>query len=320
MSPLLNNAAQSLRIGVEDYESTDPGRTLSSVRNITAGILLLFKEKLRELSPSQSDEVLLKQKINPKIKKGELIFLGSGRKTVDVQEVRERFESLGIQVDWKRVNDIVTLRNNIEHYYTEEPTTRLRELIADTFLLVRDFTTVHLNVAPVELLGEKTWKVLLETGEVYAKELEDCRAERERIQWPLEILSRVAEHVRCMECDSELMKPIDTTPRDSHSIPFRCAHCGKSYLFEELAESAVEECLGAEAHISIKDGGESPYEECPDCGRETYILSDGLCVACGYTLEFAECPVCGESLSIHEQEFGGLCSYHHYVAERERDR
>ena len=320
MSPLLKNAAQSLLIGVEDYISTDPGRILSSVRNITAGILLLFKEKLRQLSPAESDEVLLKKRISPKITKGKVTFLGSGRRTVDAQEIQERFESLGIQVDWKRVRDIVTIRNNIEHYYTDEPTTRLRELIGDTFLLVRDFTTIHLNVTPVELLGEKTWKILLETGEVYAKELEHCQAERARIRWPVDILRRVAECIRCPECDSELMKPVDDTPTEPRLTRFHCSHCGRSNPYEELAEAAVEELLGAEAHISIKDGGESPYEECPDCGRETYIIDGGQCVACEYTLEFSECPVCGTSLSIHDQEFDGLCSYHHYVAERERDR
>lgn len=319
MSSLLNNAAQSLRVGVEDYLSNDPGRTLSAVRNITAGILLLFKEKLRQLSPPESDEVLLKQKVNPSLKKDGLVFLGSGKKTVDVQEIRQRFDSLGIQVDWKRVSDIVAIRNNIEHYYTEEPTTRLRELIADTFLLVRDFSTLHLNITPVDLLGDKTWKVLLETAEVYAKELEECQVERAKIRWPGEILASVAEHVRCPQCDSELLKPLETTRQDWYSLPFRCSHCGKSFPFEELAEGAVEECLAAEAHISIKDGGESPYEQCPDCGRETYLVADAVCAACGYEVEFSECPVCGASLSVQEQEFGGLCSYHHYVAERERD-
>jgi hypothetical protein len=208
MSPLLNNAAQSLRVGVEDYLSHDPGRTLSAVRNITAGILLLLKEKLRQRSPPESDEVLLKQKVNPRLKKDRLVFVGSGKKTVDVQDIKERFESLGIQVDWKRVSHIVAIRNNIEHYFTQEPTTRLRELIADTFLLVRDFSTLHLKITPVDLLGDKTWQVLLETAEVYAKELEECQVERAKVRWPGEVLASVAEHLRCPECDSELLKPL----------------------------------------------------------------------------------------------------------------
>jgi hypothetical protein len=187
MNTLLTNAASSIKVGVEDYLSPDPGRALSGVRNVTAGVLLLFKEKVRQLSPQGSDEVLLKQKIEPRLSpEAQLHFGGSGRKTVDVQEIQERFQSLGIEVDWKRVNDIVKLRNDIEHYYTGEPASRLRELIANSFLLMRDFVSVHLKITPVELLGEKTWNVLLQTAEVYSKELDECRAAQAKIPWPTE--------------------------------------------------------------------------------------------------------------------------------------
>lgn len=321
MDTLLTNAVQSLRLGVEDYQSSDPARALSSVRNITAGILLLFKEKLRQLSPSDSDEVLLKQKIDPKVRnKRELNFVGSGRKTVDVQQIQERFKSLGIAVDWKRLNDIVEIRNNIEHYYTGEPGSRLRELVANTFLLVRDFTTSQLQMAPVELLGEETWKVILEVGEVYAMELDECRAARAMIGWPAPIYADFADHIQCLSCDSELMKVVDPTVADFPSLQFRCSQCGVSARFDELVERAVEERLGAEAHISIKDGGESPYEECPECTKETYIVDDDTCIACGYEMGHATCAICGESLSVQDHEFDGVCSYDHYLLEKERDR
>lgn len=321
MNTLLTNAAQSIQMGVEDYLSPDPGRALSGVRNVTAGVLLLFKEKLRQLSPAPSDEVLLKQNIEPTITiEGDLLFRGSGRKTVDVHQIQERFESLGIVVDWKRVNDIVKLRNDIEHYYTGEPAARLRELIANTFLLVRDFLSLHLNVPPVELLGEKTWNVLLQTAEVYTKELQECQAERGRIGWPTDGLRALSDHIRCLTCDSELMKPVNATEGRLPSVEFRCSSCNETRLFEDLAEKAVDSCYGAEAHISIKDGGESPYEECPECDRDSYLVNENICAACGYEGEFGECAICGAGISPTEQESGGLCDYHNWVADKERDR
>ena len=42
-----------------------------------------FKEKLRQLSPPESDEVLIKQKLTPALVNGELAFRGHGPKTVD---------------------------------------------------------------------------------------------------------------------------------------------------------------------------------------------------------------------------------------------
>ena len=77
MDTLIDNAVQSIQIGVEDFTSDDPRRVLSAVRNVSAGVLLLFKEKLRELSEEGTDEVLLKQKIKPVPVDGKIIFVGS---------------------------------------------------------------------------------------------------------------------------------------------------------------------------------------------------------------------------------------------------
>lgn len=146
MDTILANAVASVQIGVEDYLSDDPRRALSAVRNISAGILLLFKERLRELSPPSSDEVLIKQQIHAKLdSSGALIFLGTGKKTVDVHQIQERFSSLGITADWKRLDGVVRVRNDIEHYCTTEPTLRMRELLADSFLVMRNFITSELK-------------------------------------------------------------------------------------------------------------------------------------------------------------------------------
>jgi len=111
MDTILNNAISPIQIGVEDYKSGDQRRLLSAVRNITSGILLLFKEKLRRLSPSGSDEVLIKKRVLPvRTSDGNVNFSGDGDKTVDVQEIKERFRSLGIHVDWKKIDDAIRLR------------------------------------------------------------------------------------------------------------------------------------------------------------------------------------------------------------------
>jgi hypothetical protein len=65
---ILKNAVTSIQIGIEDYHSADERRSLSAVRNLTAGLLLLFKEKLRRLSPAGSDEVLIKKQLRLIIK------------------------------------------------------------------------------------------------------------------------------------------------------------------------------------------------------------------------------------------------------------
>ncbi len=113
---LLDNAIKSIQVGVEDYQNGAEDRLLASVRNIHAGILLLYKEALLRLSPTNSNEVLIKAKIVPTLDGvGNLIFVGSGGKTVDVQQIEERFEQLKITTDWVRFKRITKIRNDIEH-------------------------------------------------------------------------------------------------------------------------------------------------------------------------------------------------------------
>lgn len=147
---LLTNAIESIQVGVEDYllMDKDDKRYLSSVRNICAGILLLYKEKLSRLSPKYQKELLIKKNIElSKNEQGDIIFIGKGDKTVDVYEIKERFKSLKIIEDkeyWKKFDELNQLRNNIEHYYTDKSPDAVREVVAKSFLLIRDFIIKYL--------------------------------------------------------------------------------------------------------------------------------------------------------------------------------
>jgi hypothetical protein len=149
---ILKNAIDSIAIGLEDYQSTDERRIVSSTRNIFAGILLLFKHKLCELSPVDSDESLIKQRVLPEIDAtGAVRWIGKGKKTVDVQNIKERFESLDIAVDWNRLERINKYRNDIEHYFSTQNPQSVQRLISDSFLIIRDFISDHLNEDPRSL-------------------------------------------------------------------------------------------------------------------------------------------------------------------------
>jgi hypothetical protein len=110
-------------------------------------------------------------------------FQGRGRKTVDVQQIKERFKSLDIDVDWATFDKISKIRNNIEHYLVTESANAIKELVADSFLIIRDFVTKELGEQPVDLLGVATWNVLLETSAVLEKQRAECKATIEAIGW-----------------------------------------------------------------------------------------------------------------------------------------
>lgn len=317
MDSILDNALQSIQIGVEDYlaMTDDPRRALSAVRNLSAGVLLLLKERLRELSPPNSDEVLIKQRIEPKLMAdGTVFFRGEGSKTVDVQQMRERLQSLGVDVDWRRLEAIIRIRNVIEHYCTNTPTSQIKELIAGTFLVVREFITTQLNSEPVELLGAETWGTLLDVAEVYNREAEACAATLAEVEWGVEGISRVASHLRCSGCQSALLKATDPTESHLPSIELQCTSCGEFHLFEDLVEKAARECYFGEMYLAMTDGGDPPLATCHECSRETFLIAEQVCIACSGTLHYAKCVLCGEGLSVDEQDLGGLCSYHHHMA------
>ncbi|QXE89175.1 hypothetical protein KP001_11925 [Geomonas subterranea] len=312
MDTILTNAVQSIQIGIEDFQSSDSRRVLSAIRNVTAGILLLFKEKLRQLSPAGSDEVLIKQRVQPEFDaNGIVVFRGEGKKTVDVQQIKDRFASLNIQTEWSRFEKVVAIRNAIEHYCTTESADRMRELLADSFIIIQNFVTKQLGYELVDLLGEETWSVLLEVAEVYQRQLEECRELMKGISWDSDGMTAMAEYLRCPECHSALVKPTGTSVSSIFEMEFSCSSCGHITTVEDMAEEALDECFGSEIFHTLKDGGDSPIQTCPECDRETFIVEEDLCAACGAGLAFVECGVCGESLGPYDQEFDGLCSYHY---------
>ena len=205
---ILKNATDSIAVGLEDYASPDQRRVISCARNVFAGILLLFKHKLSLLSSPDSDEALLKQRVLPVLDKGaNLKWKGNGSKTVDVQGIKERFESLEIDVDWKRIDKINKLRNDIEHYFSNLKHEAIRSLISDSFVIINDFIRKHLGADPKVLLGDVAWAVLIEVNEVYEREKSECRVALQALEFFDDEILNAFERYSCGECGSGLIMP-----------------------------------------------------------------------------------------------------------------
>ena len=203
---ILQNAIDSIQVGVEDYNQEDERRNASAIRNIFAGILLLYKERLCELSPETDRELLIRKKISPVLKEdGELEFQGNGHNTVDVQMIKERFKSLKVTVDWKRFDEINKLRNDLEHYYTAITPDSVREIVSKSFLLIRDFVSNELQQNPVTLFGNDCWQSLLTVADVYEKEEKECKASLEKKDWEFSIVPKLLKKLRCKSCHSSLV-------------------------------------------------------------------------------------------------------------------
>ena len=313
---IIKNAIDSIQIGIEDYESDDDRRSVSAVRNISAGVLLLYKEKLCQLSPDNNKELLIKQNIRPvKNDAGEIVFEGKGNKTVDVQSIKERFKSLKVFVDWTRFDEINKLRNDLEHYYTAMSPDAVREIVAKSFLLIRDFLSEHLSKDPQETLGSQSWSTLLEVSDVYSTEEKACEESIDAIDWKYDSVKDSLNNLRCAQCHSSLIQ----APYHDDKYPtinLNCKSCNHDFSFDDVVEQCIDDSLANKAFSAAKDGDQSPYGSCFECEKSTFILSEGCCVVCGYQMIYTSCDRCGEGLGLEDQYNEGKCSYCQYQWEK----
>ncbi|MGJ7030895.1 hypothetical protein [Niabella hirudinis] len=316
---ILQNAIDSIQIGLEDYKSADPKRSLSAARNITSGVLLLFKEKLLRLSPPNCNEVLIKKDILPiwDSKNSRVTFEGRGKKTVDVHQIKERFISLEVKVNWNIFDDIIKLRNNIEHYYTDKASTAIMEIISKAFIIIRNFCIEYLEEDPRSLFGQKSWNVFLEADEIYQSEKNICTQSLAKIDWSYTAIKDGIKAIRCPNCESDLiMGNKDLKYKPGMGFGLKCKKCDNLIDFEEVIEDCIHEALYIDNFIAVKDGGDSPYDFCPECSKEVYVFEENVCLNCGYTEEQKRCVVCHTPLGLEEAHEGSLCSYHRLIAEK----
>ena len=274
---ILKNATDSIAIGMEDYSSPDARRLLSCVRNLYAGILLLFKHKLASISPNGSDEVLLKSRVLPFKVGPDIIWRGVGRNTVDFKQIKERFDKLGVKVDWGRMYRIQEYRNDIEHYHSSQTHQSVRTMVAETFIIIRDFIRQHLNEDPRSLLGQQAYDTMVDEAEVFEKERGECEQSILSIDWKYKVLEYAMLDMNCPACSSELLFAIGGKSREDSQII--CRSCKCKWDFIDIAEMSIVEYMPQYCYstMGIKEAefileNETPLViDCPLCNRETYI-------------------------------------------------
>jgi len=295
---IINNAILSIQVGVEDYLSKDGRRKYSAVRNIYAGLLLLYKEKLKQLSPKNDKELLIKARLKPIPNKGgEVDFIGLGKKTVDIRQIKDRFKDFGVTVDWKKFDRIKELRNDLEHYYTEEAPEAVLEILAKSCVLIQEFVSGELSKEPKILLGNECWQSLLDIEEVYDSYKKECMSTLDELIWPYEVVRRSLTDLECPNCSSELIK-FKGPETEYPNIDLICHSCEKLFQYQDIMIEHLNKIYFADSYIAATQGGEYPIEECVQCGFDTFIIEDNLCVNCGYQHKYAKCVECGSDMGL----------------------
>ena len=315
--PLYRNALNALQVGIEDFNTGKQERLSSAVRNLTAGTLLLCKEKLRRLSPD--DEILVWKRHQPAIDDdGNVVWKHVGRTTVDVQEIQERMNACGVICEFKLLRKIANVRNDVEHHFVEDHE-KVRGAFVNGLRFLSDFMHKHLGVDPRDAIGEAEWQILIEQKAIEDELLDVCRSTTKSLTWD-PFLEQIVVSSGCPECSSVLIRQAESTNTDPFLATWSCQACGHSGDHPQWVTALLSERYAAESFLAAKDGDIDPVASCPECGEEAFVRSEGACLACGLEPDDpGECLVCGDSLTL--EDYGeSVCSYHRYVADRERDR
>jgi hypothetical protein len=233
---------------------------------------------------------------------GGITWKGKGKKTVDVQQIRDRFTDLKIELDWVRVEKIVAYRNEIEHYHSKVPQSSARRLVSDSFIVIRDFVRDHLGLDPLKLLGPDVWNVLTEINEVHEKEKDECVKRIGKIDWEYATLHEALTQCTCKDCGSDLVDIVDDTST-RQDAEFKCRSCGAETAFATLVQLALSEVSGRHDEY-----GDPRIVNCPDCGEDTYVTSENACVLCGCEID-RECKRCMNDIPWSEYDGDGYCGW-----------
>ena len=317
--PLLDNAVVSIRLGLEDFTKSkdDDTRIFSAVRNLYAGVLLLCKEVLRRLSPPNSNDLLIRKRTNlSRDKDGNVQITGRGRQTISRDEIVNAFRQLKL-TDLSNLNSLGGIRNDIEHSYSDKDPALIRKAIAEAMPIIRDVFEKELKKDPQNALGSKAWNILLREKEVSEQEKSSCLDTFSHFQWMHETLKSSAGYLSCPAC-SHPLKSVSDDADSIDTLVLACSGCGEIANTEDAFEQALKEVYSGAEFYSIKQGGGPLLEECPDCGREVYLVEEDQCVFCGFRLDGATCPICHEFLTAEESR-RSMCFNCQHRVDKEMD-
>jgi hypothetical protein len=315
MNTLFDNAIQSIQLGIEDYEHNDPKRALSAVRNFYAGTLLLAKEVLVRAAPKAAVKDVLGTKFVPVPDgKGGVTF-EANNKTVDFNELGERFKAFGLSIDRSALGELNNIRNDMEHYYTNASSKKVREAIARAFPVVVDLFKL-LHEEPTKHLGE-SWEVMLEVKAVYDKELAECEASFANVEWKSNSMAQAPRI--CPQCDSRLVQCNDPNTKIHDYVHSKCRQCGADIKSHELMETVLKKFFEGDNYDAARDGGEPSLDRCPECSYETYVMTDGENGCAWCQLELGECLRCETGLTPNNVAYdtNEMCSYCDHIMSKD---
>ncbi len=114
--------------------------------------------------------------------------------------------SLGISADFKRLEDVTRIRNQVEHHYTTANPQTINEAITKSFALICTFLRKELTTDPKKRIGAELWSSFVKIQEVYQTEKDACRDSHTNFKSESPALDSQIDMLVCSACDSDLVQ------------------------------------------------------------------------------------------------------------------
>jgi hypothetical protein len=263
-----------------------------SILHLSAGIELVLKEILKNEHWSFIFEDINKASLN-KLNSGDFV-------SVAFETIITRVTNIA-QVDiaessLKQIRAIKKMRNKMEHFSFAENPYALRSTVSKVLCDILGIIKNNLDInnyskdtiAVYDSIIHKTLKF-----EEYVK-IKMAKLEKEINK----LKEDKIEVVECPKCH-QVSFPLDED--------LKCLFCEYHDTPEQVAEDYLEEVLGISIFATIKDGGDNPICECPECESETMIILDdgsSLCFSCFERINSENlscCNDCGNIIVVNKK-------------------
>ncbi len=226
-------------------------------------------------------------------------------KSADSETIIERLKNLcDIELTPEEIKDLRNLRNKrnkAEHFNLNENLLSVESSIHKSISITIKLIVEHYD------LDEFTD----EESELFSKIKALLRQSQQHYDDAKTIAQRELEQTgmkdyvtTCPECEEEFLL------RDDGA---KCVFCGYEATGEEAARDYIHNVLGINEYETVKEGGEFPQYECPECDNESlvYDIDNGkvICFSCDYENDISKvtfCSDCGR-LFIDTEDGIGIC-------------
>jgi ribosomal protein S27E len=224
-------------------------------------------------------------------------------KSADSETIIERLKNLCdielTQEEIKNLHNLRNRRNKAEHFNLNEHILSIESSIHKSISVLIRVIVEHYNLN--EFTDEESElfsqiKTLLRQSQQHYNDAKTI-AQKELEQTGMENCV-----IKCPNCEEIFLL------RDNGVM---CVFCGYEATAEEAAQDYITNILGISEYETIKEGGEFPQYECPECDNDSLVYDAKnkrvICFSCNYEDAMSNITFCSDCGDLFVDTEDGIC-------------